>query len=203
MAAAASDDVAGLRVPRGRGGRFARGDAAPVRVVNAAGERVVAMRTEAAVAPGLGPARRAAVAAPAVTAPAEPVVLRGLRRMILMVAVALATILGLAVVPGAWIYVMLQAELGPASMLLLLAGLIAVFAVSVRALSALSRYYCERTGIKIPYLAPAWRRSWRGDRSSLRPVTVIENTATIITMLAVIAFVVWFFGFAGDPTGGV
>ena len=46
---------------------------------------------------------------------------------------------------------------------------------------------------------PPWLRSMRGERSVSRRITVLEGVMIVSVSIALLAFAVWFFAFAGSP----
>jgi hypothetical protein len=82
---------------------------------------------------------------------------------------------------------------------LVLVGIPLTMLVVGKGLSQLNQAYMRLTGttpevrVKMP-----WLRSLRGERDSGRPRTVLDVVMVISVSLAVVAFGIWFFGFAGS-----
>jgi hypothetical protein len=92
-------------------------------------------------------------------------------------------------------------SLGP--YLLVIAGLPIGMAVIGKALGALDRLHTRITGIETDQYRPGWTRSLRGERQVVRRSGVLDRVMIVSVALALVAFAVWFFGFAGSslPSG--
>ena len=107
------------------------------------------------------------------------------------------------VIPLAWIYVVshmvksTQPTLGP--YVLILFGVPTSMFVFGKLLYRLNRVYERVTGqasevrVQLP-----WHRSMRGERTPRRRTTVLELVMMISVSIALVAFGVWFFFFAGS-----
>jgi len=107
------------------------------------------------------------------------------------------------VVPVGWIYFAASLQksstpsMGP--YLLILFGIPASMVAIGKLLGALNRYYGRVTGttpevrVQLP-----WHKSMRGERESGRPRTVLDVVMVFSVSLAMLAFGVWFFAFAGS-----
>jgi hypothetical protein len=82
---------------------------------------------------------------------------------------------------------------------MVLAGIPASMVVVGKLLSRLNRVYGEVTGTtpRVRVQMP-WLRSMRGERTNPRPRTILDVVMVCSVSLAVIAFGVWFFAFAGS-----
>jgi hypothetical protein len=87
--------------------------------------------------------------------------------------------------------------------LLVLIGLPVGMAIVGKCLGTLDRLHSRLTGRqKEPHRA-TWLRSMRAERTSTRRGGILDKVMIVSVALALIAFAVWFFGFAGSslPTG--
>ena len=83
--------------------------------------------------------------------------------------------------------------------LLVLLGLPVGMAIVGRLLGWLERLHSRLTGRTDDRRRPAaWMRSLRAERMSTRPAGVLDRVMVVSISLAVVAFAVWFFGFAGS-----
>ena len=87
-------------------------------------------------------------------------------------------------------------SLGP--YLVVLIGLPIGMALIGKGLGALDRVHTRITGIETDEYRPAWTRSYRGERQPARRGGVLDKVMIVSVALAVVAFAVWFFGFAGS-----
>jgi hypothetical protein len=138
------------------------------------------------------PARAIAVGRLArILAPAGLVVLMAVGSVVVWTAIPLA---------GMWLVSQLsdsyvQLPVGPT--LAAAIGLPAAMALGVKVLARLERVYLYVTGKPTPaVVVPGWRRSV-GDLPSSPPATVLEKIMVANVLVALIALIVWFFGFAG------
>jgi len=85
--------------------------------------------------------------------------------------------------------------------LLVLVGIPVTMVLVGRTLSALNRAHTRVTGTGArPHarVQASWQRSMRGERTSTRPRTVLDVVMVASVALALLAFAVWFFAFAGS-----
>ena len=94
-----------------------------------------------------------------------------------------------------------QPSLGPYVMVLV--GIPLTMVVVGKALSRLNHAYGNVTGTtpQVRIRTP-WLRSLRGERDSGRPRTVLDVVMVCSVSVAVAAFLIWFFGFAGSSLPG-
>jgi hypothetical protein len=130
---------------------------------------------------------------------------------ILTTPIALALILVMAVgsvflwigIPIGWIYLVSkmvdssQPSLGP--YVLLIVAIPVSMAIVGKLLFSLDHVYSRVTGqdSEVRFRAP-WLKSMRGERTTARRLTVLEMTMLVSVSLALLAFAIWFFGFAGS-----
>jgi hypothetical protein len=130
---------------------------------------------------------------------------------ILTTPIALALILLMAVgsvflwigIPIGWIYLVSkmvdssQPSLGP--YVLLIVAIPVSMALVGKLLFSLDHVYSRVTGqdSEVKFRAP-WLKSMRGERTTARRLTVLEMTMLVSVSLALLAFAIWFFGFAGS-----
>jgi hypothetical protein len=95
-----------------------------------------------------------------------------------------------------------QPSLGP--YLLVIIGLPTGMALIGKGLGALDRAHQRLTGIGNDSIrrAAAWNRSVRGERASTRRSGVLDRVMIVSVGVALLAFGVWFFGFAGSSLPG-
>jgi hypothetical protein len=94
-----------------------------------------------------------------------------------------------------------QPTLGP--YLLVIAGIPITMVVWGKLLFKLDSVYSSLTGQKSEVqFRPPWLKSMRGERNSARRLTVLELTMVISVSIALFAFGVWFFLFAGSSLPG-
>jgi hypothetical protein len=86
--------------------------------------------------------------------------------------------------------------------LLVLIGLPIGMAVIGKGLGALNRAHIRLTGAEVDQYRPGWTRSMRGERQVDRRGGVLDRVMIISVAVAAVAFVVWFFGFAGSSLPG-
>jgi hypothetical protein len=100
-----------------------------------------------------------------------------------------------------WLASKVQESQGPGfgPYLLVLAGIAVTMVVIGKGLGMLNRAYGRMSGteptmrVRMP-----WHRSLRGERDSGRPRTVLDVVMVVSVSIALFAFVVWFFVFAGS-----
>jgi hypothetical protein len=94
-----------------------------------------------------------------------------------------------------------QPSLGP--YLLVLVGIPVSMVIVGKLLGRLNRIYAEVTGTAATVRVRApWHRSLRGERDSGRPRTVLDVVMVTSVSVALIAFAIWFFVFAGSSLPG-
>jgi hypothetical protein len=91
-------------------------------------------------------------------------------------------------------------SLGP--YLLVLIGLPLGMALVGKGLGALDRLHTRLTGIDTDQYRPGWTRSLRGERQAVRRGGVLDRVMIVSVAVAVVAFTVWFFAFAGSSLPG-
>jgi hypothetical protein len=91
-------------------------------------------------------------------------------------------------------------SLGP--YLLVLIGLPVGMALIGKGLGALDRLHTRLTGIETDRYRPGWTRSLRGEREGPRRGGVLDRVMVVSVAVALVAFAVWFFGFAGSSLPG-
>jgi hypothetical protein len=82
--------------------------------------------------------------------------------------------------------------------LLVLIGLPIGMAVIGKGLGALNRAHIRVTGAETDAYRPGWTRSMRGERRVDRRNGVLDKVMIVSVALALVAFGIWFFGFAGS-----
>ncbi|HEX4760867.1 MAG TPA: hypothetical protein VH256_08710 [Thermoleophilaceae bacterium] len=145
----------------------------------------------------------------------EPRRRRTVWQTILTTPVALALIALMAVgsvflwigIPVGWIYLVSkmvnssQPTLGP--YVLLIFAIPVSMAIVGKLLFGLDHVYARVTGqdSEVQFRAP-WLKSMRGERDASRRLTVLEMTMIVSVSVALLAFGVWFFAFAGSSLPG-
>jgi len=128
------------------------------------------------------------------------------RRPVALVLIALMAVGSVAMwvaepIFGLWLASKLQEgsqpSLGP--YLLVIAGIeISMFAIG-KLLARLDRLYAVVLGApRQQRIQASWQRSMRGERGSTRRRTVLDSVMVVSVGIALVAFGVWFFGFAGS-----
>jgi len=128
------------------------------------------------------------------------------RRPVALVLIALMAVGSVAMwvaVPIFWLWLASklqegsQPSLGP--YLLVIAGIaISMFAIG-KLLARLDRLYAVVLGApRQQRIQASWQRSMRGERDSTRRRTVLDSVMVVSVGIALVAFGVWFFGFAGS-----
>lgn len=119
---------------------------------------------------------------------------------------ALGSILMWVASPVAWLFLASrmtsssQPSIGP--YLLVLVGIVITAVVVGKALGALNRTHMRYTGLdKGRHHHRSWNRSMRDARQSSRERGVLEPVMAWSVGFAMLAFLVWFFGFAGSSIG--
>jgi len=131
----------------------------------------------------------------------------GLARMVaptgLIVLMAVGSVVVWTAIPVAGIWLVSQlsdsyVQLPAGPTLAAAVGIPAAMALGVKLLAWLERVYLRVTGQPTPgVVVPAWRRSV-SDSPSSSPATVLEKIMVANVLVALIALIVWFFGFAGS-----
>jgi hypothetical protein len=91
-------------------------------------------------------------------------------------------------------------SLGP--YLLVLIGLPLGMALIGKGLGWLDRVHTQLTGIETDQYRPGWTKSMRGERHTVRRGGVLDRVMIVSVAVALVAFAVWFFGFAGSSLPG-
>lgn len=91
-------------------------------------------------------------------------------------------------------------SLGP--YLLVLIGLPLGMALIGKGLGALDRLHSRLTGIETDAYRPGWTRSLRGERTVSRRGGVLDRVMIVSVTIALAAFAIWFFAFAGSSLPG-
>ncbi|MEZ5122448.1 MAG: hypothetical protein R2736_12870 [Solirubrobacterales bacterium] len=128
------------------------------------------------------------------------------RRPVALILIALMAVGSVAMwvaVPIFWLWLASklqegsQPSLGP--YLLVIAGIaISMFAIG-KLLARLDRLYAVVLGApRQQRIQASWQRSMRGERGSTRRRTVLDSVMVVSVGIALVAFGVWFFGFAGS-----
>lgn len=90
-----------------------------------------------------------------------------------------------------------QPSLGP--YLLVIAGIAISMLAIGKLLARLDRLYAVVLGApRQQRIQASWQRSMRGERGSTRRRTVLDSVMVVSVGIALVAFGVWFFGFAGS-----
>ena len=94
-----------------------------------------------------------------------------------------------------------QPTLGP--YLLVICGIPVTMVIVGKLLFKLDNVYSNLTGQESEVqFRPAWLKSMRGERDTARKLTVLEMTMVISVSIALTAFGLWFFLFAGSSLPG-
>jgi hypothetical protein len=125
----------------------------------------------------------------------------------LIVLMAIGSVILWIGIPVGWIYAVSrmvdssQPSLGP--YVLLIFGIPITMALFGKFLFGLDHVYARVTGqdSEVKFRAP-WLKSMRGERTSARRLTVLELTMIVSVSIALVAFGIWFFGFAGSSLPG-
>jgi hypothetical protein len=91
-------------------------------------------------------------------------------------------------------------SLGP--YLLVLIGLPLGMALIGKGLGALDRLHTRITGAETDQYRPGWTRSLRGESTVSRRGGVLDRVMIVSVAIALVAFAVWFFAFAGSSLPG-
>jgi hypothetical protein len=91
-------------------------------------------------------------------------------------------------------------SLGP--YLVVLIGLPLGMALIGKGLGWLDRVHTRMTGIETDEYRPGWMKSMRAERHTVRRGGVLDRVMIVSVAIAVVAFAVWFFGFAGSSLPG-
>ena len=82
--------------------------------------------------------------------------------------------------------------------LLVLLGLPVGMAVIGKLLGTLDRWHTRLTGREQERHRATWLRSMRAERASTRRGGILDKVMIVSVAIALVAFAVWFFGFAGS-----
>lgn len=123
--------------------------------------------------------------------------------LLLIVLMALGSIAMWLAVPVFWLWLASrlqegsQPSLGP--YLLVLVGVPLTMVVIAKLLSRLNAAYGRVTGEppRVRMQMP-WNKSMRGERDSGTQATVLDVVMLVSVSVALVAFAIWFFGFAGS-----
>ena len=123
--------------------------------------------------------------------------------LLLILLMAIGSIAMWIVVPIFWIWLAgkmqegSQPSLGP--YLLILFGIPITMVVVAKGLSQLNALYGRVTGQtpRVRMQMP-WHKSMRGDRDDRTEATVLDVVMLVSVSIALVAFTIWFFGFAGS-----
>jgi hypothetical protein len=123
--------------------------------------------------------------------------------LLLILLMAVGSIAMWLVIPLAWLWVGSQLSEGSQPSLgpyvLVLVGIPVSMVIVGKVLSTLNRAYSAITGRSSNVrVTPPWRRSFRDERGSGHQATVLDVVMIISVSLALTAFGVWFFAFAGS-----
>jgi len=123
--------------------------------------------------------------------------------LVLILLMAAGSIAMWVVVPVAWLYLGSQMQkgstpsLGP--YLLVLVGIIVSMVVIGKLLGWLDRVYAIVIGVsRQKRIQAPWHKSMRGERESGHERTVLDGVMIVSVGVALLAFGVWFFAFAGS-----
>jgi hypothetical protein len=86
--------------------------------------------------------------------------------------------------------------------LLVFLGLPVGMALVGKSLGWLNRLHIRVTGAETDEYRPGWTRSMRGERTVDRRNGVLDRVMIVSVAVAMLAFAVWFFGFAGSSLPG-
>jgi len=124
-------------------------------------------------------------------------------RAVLILIMAVGSVAMWIAVPVGWLWLGsklqqgTQPTLGP--YILVLVGIVVSMVVIGKLLGALNRFYARITGtagrtrVQLP-----WHKSMRGERGSGRQGTVLDVVMIVSVSIALVAFGIWFFVFAGS-----
>lgn len=123
--------------------------------------------------------------------------------LVLILLMAIGSVAMWVAVPVFWLWLGshlqqgAQPSLGP--YLLILIGIPATMVVIGKLLVRLDRVYAAVVGARSQErVQRPWHRSMRGERGSTRQRTVLDLVMVVSVTVALIAFGVWFFGYAGS-----
>jgi hypothetical protein len=124
-------------------------------------------------------------------------------RAFLILVMAVGSIAMWIAVPVGWLWLGsklqqgTQPTLGP--YLLVLVGIVVSMVVIGKLLGALNRFYARVTGTgRQDRVQMPWHKSMRGERGSTRQRTVLDVVMIVSVSIALVAFGIWFFVFAGS-----
>lgn len=123
--------------------------------------------------------------------------------LMLIVLMAAGSVAMWVVVPVFWLWLASklqegsQPSLGP--YLVVIAGIPVSMFVIGKVLARLDRLYATVLGApRQQRIQASWQKSMRGERGSTRQRTVLDSVMIVSVGIALVAFGVWFFGFAGS-----
>jgi hypothetical protein len=123
--------------------------------------------------------------------------------LILIVLMAVGSIAMWVAVPVFWLWLASKLQdgshpsLGPYA--IVIAGIPVSMFVIGKLLARLDRLYAAVLGApRQQRIQASWQKSMRGERGSTRQRTVLDSVMVVSVSLALVAFGVWFFGFAGS-----
>ena len=128
--------------------------------------------------------------------------------LVLIALMAIGSVILWIGIPVGWLYLASrlvdssQPSLGP--YLLIIFGIPITMFVFGRLLFTLDRVFERVTGrASETDFRPPWLKSMRGERAVSRRMTVLEGVMIVSVGIALLAFAVWFFAFAGSslPSG--
>ena len=123
--------------------------------------------------------------------------------LILILLMAAGSVAMWVVVPVAWLYLGSQMQKGSTPSLgpyvIVLAGIVVSMVIIGKLLGWLDRVYAIVIGVsRQKRIQAPWHKSMRGERESGRERTVLDGVMIVSVGLALVAFGVWFFAFAGS-----
>jgi len=123
--------------------------------------------------------------------------------MVLILLMAAGSIAMWVAVPVFWLWLASRMQegseprLGP--YLMVIAGIPISMVVIGKVLARLDRLYAAVLGApRQQRIQASWQKSMRGERGSTRQRTILDSVMIVSVSIALVAFGVWFFGFAGS-----
>lgn len=123
--------------------------------------------------------------------------------LVLVVLMAIGSVILWIGIPVGWLYLAsqmvdsTQPTLGP--YVLVIVGIPITMVVFGKLLFTLDRVFERVTGRESETdFRPPWLRSMRGERTTKRRLSVLEGVMIVSVSIALLAFAVWFFAFAGS-----
>jgi hypothetical protein len=127
--------------------------------------------------------------------------------LVLILLMAAGSIAMWVVVPVFWLWLGSKLQkgsdpsLGP--YLLVIVGIPVTMVIIGKLLSRLDRLYAVVLGApRQQRIQSSWQKSMRGERGSTRQRTILDSVMVVSVGIALLAFGVWFFGFAGSSLPG-